>query len=140
MIDERTDAIIEIQQEMDKKYGYSDLQEESLALNKAVIEFMDKDKVEDVDMGTYRAHLQRSYTRGWNGDKLRALVPKGVWLKITKQTPDPEAIEEAVKRGLLMRKQIQSAYEEKPKAPFLRRFQGKTDDNEEERVAEVLDA
>lgn len=123
---------------MDKKFGYSDLQTESLALNRAVIEYMDKKKVDDVDMGTYRAHLQRGFNRGWNADRLRELVPKSVWLKITKQTPDPDKIEEAVKKGLITRKQIQSAFEEKPKAPFLRRFQGTTDSDEDERVAEVL--
>jgi hypothetical protein len=49
---------------------------------------------------------------------------RSLWNFITKRVPDPERIDEAVRRGYITEKEISKAYLAKQQAPFLQRFNG----------------
>lgn len=61
------------------------------------------------------------YRRSWNPAKLQKLLPTSLYKLIIKVSVDAEALNELVKEGKIDRKKIESAYEETPNAPYVKR-------------------
>lgn len=140
LIDSHAESIVEIEAEMEEKHDLQTLRRESVDMKKAVDDFMAKKDVEEIDMGSYKVKLIRRVRRSWNGEKLRGLVDKATWLRITTQTPDPEKIDEMVREKKLDRKVIADAYEEIAEKPHTRRYYAseKSEDEEESRLKEAM--
>jgi hypothetical protein len=119
------------------QYGITDMLEKADDLKREVTKFAAAKGIDKLDLpdGRYGKLIQAVHERVWVGTKddvpesapdkvkpLKSLVTKEVWMKITRRVPDPERIEQAVSEGLVTLDQIEPAYFEKMRAPFLRVF------------------
>ena len=60
---------------------------------------------------------------GMAGKKsLKSLLPRRLWMAVSKRVPDPQLILEAVERGDITLERIAPAYYERMKAPYVRVF------------------
>ena len=122
-----------------QEHGITEMLEAAEALKKKATAFAASKNIDKLDLpdGRYGKLITAVHERVWVGTKgdipegapdkitpLKSLVPKEVWMKITKRVPDPERIDEAVSEGLITHDQIAPAYFEKMRAPFLRVFGG----------------
>jgi hypothetical protein len=119
-----------------KETGLAKLEMESVELKRAATRYMDHKNVEALPVKGKIARLIRSVNeRKWLGTKadvefdtprdvkpLRSIVSKEMWMKISKRVPDPDKINEAVAAGELDEAEIQTAYYETQKAPYVRLF------------------
>lgn len=140
LIEDREDMIAEAEKVMEEEYEYLTFKAEREALMDAVRIFMlenDVAQVQRPDRG-YKLTLRRDWTSRWNPERLRNLVSKNVWLKITKPVIDPDKIDDLVRKGELDRKKIGPAFEQSPKKPYLRRF-GLQDEEAAEKEGDALE-
>lgn len=121
-IEERQEAVAEIEQKMEEEFDYSTMKAEIESLRDAVTTFMSANKVAHVFRDNYKITLVRRTSGRWNPDKLRGLVPKGMWLKITTQTVNGDKIDDLVREGKLDRKVIGKAFEITAQKPHIRVF------------------
>lgn len=122
LIEEREEAIREIEAEMEKEYDYLTIKGEISGLNEAVRLFMIENDVKHVFRDTYKITAIRRWNTSWNPDKLRALLPKAMWLKVTKMVVDPNKIDDLVRQGKIDSKQIEKALEQSPVKPHIQRY------------------
>lgn len=104
------------------------LQEDAAKLREALDKFLISKEV-SIEDDRYKATPVQAVTRTWSVDKLRKLVTPRIFKSIVKYSIDSAAIDELVRAGKLDRKQIASAYEEKPKAPYVKLTAKKEDDS-----------
>jgi hypothetical protein len=64
-------------------------------------------------------HVQ-SHTRKWNAEKLEQLVPRGIFKNLVTVTVVPAKIDEYVRAKKIKREDIEPAFEEVPKAPYVK--------------------
>jgi hypothetical protein len=143
LIAERNESIHQINEMMNEKYDYGDMLREATNLQRAVDAFLISKKISELEHANVKLTVVRPHSRYWDGERLKNLVPKRVWLEITKQTPDPDMIEDAIRRGLIKREEIEAAYVEEPKAAYVKKNYGKKDGEEKaneeaERVKEAM--
>lgn len=62
-----------------------------------------------------------SHKRYWNPDKLRKILPTSVYKLVIKVSVDGAKIDELVREGKIDRERIESAFEEIPNTPYVRR-------------------
>lgn len=75
----------------------------------------------------------QSHRRKWNADKLAAVVPKGIFLKIVDYVPNADKINALVSEGKLDLKKIDVAFEETPNAPYAKwTWKGQHEDHDDE--------
>lgn len=101
-------------------------------IREAVDRFVIAKNIKELQANGYRLKVIRASRSSWSAERLKELVPKGLWLQITKQTPDPGLIDAAVKAGKLDGDVIKAAFVSTPNAPYVRRFEDKVDDAEDE--------
>lgn len=78
------------------------------------------------------------YRRSWNPEKLQKLLPTSLYKLVIKVTVDANALNELVKEGRIDRKKIESAYEETPNAPYVKRtVKGQSTNRGEEEAASL---
>jgi hypothetical protein len=119
--------------------GITDMLDRADELKREVTKFAAAKGIDKLDLpdGRYGKIITAVHERVWVGTKddmpdntpakvkpLKSLVTKEVWMKITRRVPDPERIEQAVSEGLVTLDQIEPAYFEKMRAPFIRVFGG----------------
>lgn len=75
-----------------------------------------------------------SYRRYWNPDKLRKLLPTSVYKTVINVTVNSAKLDELVREGRIDRDKIESAYEEVPNTPYVKKTAkaGKSDRSAEE--------
>lgn len=123
---------------MEEEYDYLTIKAEIPALQDSVKAFMADQDVKNVFRDTYKLTLVRGSSGRWVPDKLKALVPKNVWLKITKLTVDPEKIDDLVRKGDLDRKQIESAYVTTANKPHVRTYEYPKGQDKDAAIAEEM--
>lgn len=119
------------------KLGIKEKLEAADELKKKVTGFAASKGIDKLDLpdGRYGKLIQAVGERIWIGTKkdipegatdkikpLKSLVSKEVWMMITRRVPDPELIEQAVSDGAVTLDEIEPAYFEKMRAPYLRVF------------------
>lgn len=121
-IEEREQAVRDLEAEMEEKYDYLTMKQEAADLIEAVRVFMVSANMKHVFRDTYKLTLIRRATTKWNPDKLKNLVGKATWLKITDQVVSPSKIDDLTREGKLDSKLIAPALEQTPTKPFIQRF------------------
>jgi hypothetical protein len=126
-------------EELMREHGITEMLEAADDLKKKATSFAAAKGIDKLDLsdGRYGKLITAVHERVWVGTKddmpdnvagdvkpLKSLVSKEVWMKITKRVPDPERIEQAVGEGLVTLDEIEPAYFEKMRAPFIRVFGG----------------
>jgi hypothetical protein len=122
MVEQRESDIEDIERDMEEQYDYMTMKEEVGGLNAAITKFMSANDVKHVFRDTYKITVIRGHTTTWNPDRLKKLLPKSLWLKVTKQVVDPNKIDDLVKKGVIKDKLIEDALESKPKAAYIQRY------------------
>jgi hypothetical protein len=140
-IEEREGMIKEIENRMEEEYDYLSLQEEVAGLKETLRSFMDKNDHAAVVRPTYQISLVRRSRTSWNETKLKALVPKPIWMKITKLVVDRDKIDDLAREGVIDMDKIAPALESKPEKPYLRWYykNEKACETEAAELAKVLD-
>jgi len=64
-------------------------------------------------------HVQ-GHTRVWDAEKLEKLVPRGIFKNLVTITVVPAKIDEYVRAKKITREQIEEAFVEKPKKPYVK--------------------
>jgi hypothetical protein len=141
-IEDREAMIEAIEVKMEAEYDYLSLQEEVAGLKETLRSFMDKNDHAHVVRPDYKITLVRRSRTSWNEEKLKGLVPKGVWMKITKLVVDRDKIDDLAREGVIDLDKIAPALESKPEKPYLRWYRGneKAGEGEAAELAKVLNA
>lgn len=122
-----------------EEYELTEMQSDVLELQRAAADYAARKRRPDIEFGGREWAVVQRHTRSWNGEKLRKLVKdKAIWLRITKQTPDPDAIDEAISEGVLHENDISEAYEEKPQRPYLKLRTGTARNDDEEKALAAI--
>lgn len=137
-IEIREGAIADIEQQMEEEFDYLTMKDEANQLNEAVRLFMVENDVKHIFRDNYKVTLIRRVTSKWNPDKLRQLVGKATWLKITDQVVSPGKIDDLVRDGKLDERAIAPALESKPTKPFIQRFPYKEGQDKDAAIAEEM--
>lgn len=78
------------------------------------------------------------YRRTWNAEKLQKLLPTSIYKLVIKVSVDANALNELVKEGRIDRKKIESAFEETPNAPYVKKTaKGQSTNRGEEEAASL---
>jgi hypothetical protein len=128
--------LAEITAKMEEEFEYLTIQQELGELNETIRVFMVENHQKEIFRDNYKLTLVRRTKGTWNADKLKSLVPKNVWLKITRQTIDPEKIDDLVRQGVLEQKVIGKAFEVRPEKPHVRKYEYKEGESKEDAMAE----
>ena len=144
LMQERTEAIAEIEAKMEEEYEMSTLRNESMALYDAVRLFvLNRDK--DLILPDRTFKIVKQKIRRWNPEKLAKLLPKHMFMKIVKveYAVDAEKLDSMIRAGKIDRDEIKGAFEETPKAAYVKHSVLKADDttgeDEADAVASALD-
>lgn len=135
-IEEREAAVADLREYMQEEFGYQDTLDEIDALNNEVKRFMSANDVKHVFRDGYKLTLVRRGSSAWDQVKLKNLLPKSVWLKVTRQVLDPEKLDDLVRTGGVKMKEIKSAYITVPQAPHVRRYDYTEGQTKEDVIAE----
>lgn len=137
-----------------RKHGITDLMVTSTELKKAVTKYQVAKKIDRVDFsdGRYAKLVAGGYDKRFiatdeeleSGDfpkgakSLEAILAKKfadkpnrlkkIWKRIAKTTIDKTALDAVIAEGLLKIEDVEAAYVEKPKAPYVRVYGGGDDD------------
>jgi len=84
------------------------------------------------DDGAVRLTKVVGYRRAWNPDKLRKLLPTRLYKLVIDVKVNNGKLDELVREGKIDRDKIESAYEEQPNAPYVRRTKASEDKAGEE--------
>jgi molybdopterin converting factor small subunit len=121
-IEEREQALQEIEQMMEEEYDYLTTKEEIAALNVELTRFMNANHVKHVFRDNYKVTLVKRVKTSWDAEKLKAKLPKPIWLKVTKQVLDTEKLDDLVKGGVIKRSEIKDAFVQTDEKPHVRRY------------------
>jgi hypothetical protein len=137
---ERESQVAELEQMMEDEYDFISLQQEARALKFAIDAYLlAKGKNYSDDLVTMTIVQPKKWH--WNGEKLRTIVGKAIYLKLVDMTPSSEKIDEAVKKGIVDRDKIDPAYEAEPISQYVKttaKKQRPEEDDEAERVKEAM--
>lgn len=131
-VEEREEAIRDLEQEMEEQYDYLTMKGEVVSLNEAIRVFMVENDQAHIFRDTYKLTLVRRATTKWDESKLRKLLPKHLWLKVTKQVVDRDKIDDLVREGKVDEKAIAPALVSTPVKPYVQRYpykEGQTADD-----------
>jgi len=130
-----------------EEHGISDMMEDATEMTKAVVRYMDEQKLDNLQAKGFHGTLVRAaYDKRWiatdeeldeagrpaNSMSLRRILRKKfknaakrkeIWMRITKRVADPEGIDEVVTEGILTIEEVGPSYVEKTKAPYLRIYE-----------------
>jgi hypothetical protein len=134
-IEEREAAVAEIENKMEEEYDYLSMKEEIAGLKETLRSFMDKNDHAQIVRPDYQITLVRRSRTNWNETKLKALVPKGVWMKITKLVVDRDKIDDLAREGVIDLDKIAPALESKAEKPYLRWYHKNGSAGEDEAAA-----
>jgi hypothetical protein len=135
-VEERQEAIHDLEQEMEEQYDYLTMKREVEDLTEAIRLFMVENDHKHVFRDTYKLTLiQRANTR-WDESKLRKLLPKSLWLKVTKQVVDRDKIDDLVREGKIDEKTIAPALVSTPVKPHIQRYDYKKGQDRDAAIAE----
>lgn len=128
----------EIEAVMEDEYDYNTTKETLAELQNAVTTFMSSKDVKNVFRDKYKLTLVKRARTSWDGDKLKSLLPKNMFIKVSRLIVDPEKIDDLVRRGEIDSKKIESALVSIPEKPHVRSYpykegQDKDDAMDEER-------
>lgn len=132
MIEERNEAIAEIEALMEEEHDFQSMRKEAIELHRALTRFMDDKSVDKLDMGTFRYQVVRAVTRTWNANKLKAKLGKAKFLQVCSVTPDPDKIDDMVRQGKIDLEDIESALDETPKTPYIKRYVNREAEGDDE--------
>lgn len=135
-IEIREQGIADLEQQMEEEFDYLTMKDEVSQLNEAVRLFMVENDVKHVFRDNYKVTLIRRVTSKWNPDKLKKLVGKSTWLKITDHVVSPAKIDDLVREGKLDERAIAPALESTPTKPFIQRFPYKEGQDRDAAMAE----
>jgi len=140
MIEERAEAIAEIEEEMEEKHDLQSMRQEAVELHRALTKFMDDKSVDKLDMGGYRYQVVRPTSKRWNADKLKAKLGKSKFIQVCKLMPDPDKIDDMVRQGKIDLDKIEAALEIEPKSAYIKRYENREAeaDEEAERLSEAM--
>jgi hypothetical protein len=97
-------------------------QEDLTALEEAIERYMLKRGPGiKIEHETATVTVVQSHTRKWNADKLRALIPMGVYKNVVELVVNRDKLNEYVAAGKIDRSVIEDAYEEVPNKPYVKR-------------------
>ena len=145
LMQERNEAIAEVEAMMEEEYELSTLRKESMALYEAVRAFVLK-RNKDLIMDDRTWKIVKPASRSWNPDKLMKLLPKSLFMKVATMsyTIDPERLDSLIREGSIDRKKIATAFEETPKTPYVKhtvlKEEDTTGEDEADAVAAALDS
>lgn len=141
-IEEREQAIADIEESMEEQYDYKALKQEVSDLKYALTGFMDKNDHAQLIRPDYKIVLVKRSRTSWNEAKLKSLLPKNLWLKVTKLVIDPDKIDDFARKGAIDMDKIAPALESKPDKPHLRWYYGKEGEGDKEaaELEKVLNA
>lgn len=137
-IEEREQGIADLEQQMEEEFDYLTMKTEVNDLKQAVTAFMAAGKIAHVFRDGYKFTLIRRHSTKWNEGKLKKLLPKSMWLKVTNQVLDPHKLDDLVKQGKIDDKEIGEALERTPQKPYIQRFEYKEGQDREAAMAEEL--
>ena len=80
------------------------------------------------------------HTRRWNPDKLRKLLPTRLYKLVIKVSVDSAKLDELVREGKIERDKIESAFEEMPNAPYVKRTDKTDRKTREDEAAKLQEA
>lgn len=135
-IEQRESDLTEIEQMMEDDHDYLTMRDEIGKLDEAIRTFMSANDVKHVYRDDYAITLIRRMRSRWDADKLKKLVPKGMFLKLVTVAIDPQKIDNLVREGKLDSKKIASALVETPEKPHTRRFPYKEGQSRDDAMAE----
>jgi hypothetical protein len=140
LLEERNEAIRDVEKIMNEEYDYAEMKAESVALKFAIEDFLVKKNRKALGMKGYRWQLIRPVNRSWDRDRLRELVGKATFLKLVKTEVDPDKVDEFVRSGKLKLNVIEEALIELPKKPYIKRYESSDDaaDEEADRVRKAM--
>jgi hypothetical protein len=131
-IEEREAAIAECEKLMEEEYDYQTMKEELTNLKECLRSFMEKNDHAQLTREGYRIVLVKRSRNSWNESKLKNLLPKGVWLKVTRLVVDRDKIDDLVREGTIDMDKIAPALESKADKPHLRWYFESEGDGEAE--------
>jgi hypothetical protein len=128
--------VVKLQEKADNlkaEHGIKELEAAASTLKKEVTEFCIAKKIDRLDLAGnkfYGRMIQSVQQRIWVTTKddipegvkckpLKSLVPKEVFMAITKRVADPDKIQDAIDDGLVTLDEIKPAYVEKMRAPYI---------------------
>lgn len=107
---------------LEEEYGYKEMKHDAVCLKQSIEEFMVGQNLPKLNLKTYRWQLIRGTDKKWNADKLQKILGKGKFLRICKVEPDPQKIDNAVRKGDIDLKTIEPALDETPRKPYIKRY------------------
>lgn len=122
LLEEKLETIGQVEAEMEEQYDYLTMKDEVVGLDEAIRVWMAENDQKHVFRDTYKITLIKRWKTEWNPDKLRAALPKALWLKVTKLVVDPNKIDDLVKQGKIKSKDIEKALEQTPVKPHIQRY------------------
>jgi hypothetical protein len=119
---ERIDRLDKNIEDAKKRYGIVALEQEKVDLEVGLKQFLvdTLNPSETFDFGNWKATKVVGTMRKWNALSLRKLVPTAVYAKVTRLEVDAARVDDFVKRGLIDLDKVSAAFEETPKAPYVR--------------------
>lgn len=119
--------------------GYLLLKQDVEAIKAAIQEYLISSETTKFEHDGVNLTMVQAHKRFWNPDKLKQIIGKAMFIKVSNYTIDPAKIDELVKAGKLEENEIAPAFEEVANKPYLRISYAASDGGEEaERLAEAL--
>jgi hypothetical protein len=115
----------------DEVKEYLDMKQEVDTLKIAVQEYLVETGTKEIEHDGVRAVIIKGQIGTWSKEKLRKILTKSEWLKVTTYEIDKDKLDEAVKAGTIDEKKIQGAYVTVEKKPYIRFFYSASDEGEE---------
>lgn len=140
LMEERNEAIAEVEAMMEEQYELSTLRKESMALYEAVRSFVLLKRKKDLIMDGRTFKIVTQHTRRWNADRLHSLLPKALFMEVatTEYVIDAQKLDSLINAGKIDRDAIADAFEETAKAPYVKHSVIKADDNSAEEEADAI--
>jgi FtsZ-binding cell division protein ZapB len=132
LLEEKEEMVASIMEILNEEYDYAEIQTEIEELKEAIRQWMMENDQAQVVRDDYKISLVRRSRSTWNIDKLKKVLGKGQFLKITRLVVDPDRIDDLVRSGEINGKLIESALEMKPEKPYLRWYHGSEDEGDKE--------
>lgn len=137
---ERIDRLDDNIEDAKKRYGIVALEQERIDLEVGLKQFLvdTLNPSETFDFGNWKATKVVGTMRKWNALKLRQLVPTAVYAKVTRLEVDAARVDDFVKRGVIDLDKVSPAFEETPKAAYVKWTPAKDSSDEAAKLAEAL--
>lgn len=115
--------------------GLADIEKDLVSYKAAVTNYMIAKKKKSIPGSGYHGTLVEGFDGRWDMVKLRRILKKKenfkeIWNTITTRTLDAEKLNEAVEEGMIKAKEIQAAWVEVPRRPYLRLFEESDNGNQ----------